>query len=134
MSQTYDHPDGAFSLKLPDDWDHAVQKSTIAFFQPETGVGALNISAMIPAKGNIDPATMVVEFAPKSIRPGLQPIDLESPIPGAYVEYEFRGDAWRVWAYRRRMRVLIISYNCQVSSKGADDDAVNRIIQSLVVD
>jgi len=134
MSQTYDHPDGAFSLKLPDDWDHAVQKSTIAFFQPETGVGAVNVSAMIPGKGNVDPAAIVVEFAPKSIRSGLQPLDLEFPIAGAYIEYEFRGDAWRVWAFRGRTRVLIVSYNCQVSCKGAEDDAVNGLIQSLVVD
>src|SRR5262249_45583540 len=121
------------SLNLPDDWDHAVQKSTIAFFQPETGVGAINVSAMTPAKGIVDPAEIALEFTPKSIRPGLQATELESTFPGGYVEYEFKGAAWRVWAFRGRNRVLVVSYNCQIASKGVEDEVVNEIVQSLVV-
>jgi hypothetical protein len=133
MSQTYEHPNGAFSLTLPDDRDYAVQKSTIAFFQPEIGVGAINVSAMVPTKGIVDPAVIAFEFTPKAIRSGLQAIDSEASLPGAYVEYEFNGDAWRLWAVCGQTRVVVVSYNCQVSSKGAEDKVVNEIVQSLVV-
>src|SRR5215475_9547883 len=105
MSQVYNHPDGAFSLSLPDDWDHAVQKSTIAFFQPETGVGAINVSAMVSPNG-LDPADITLEFTPTSIRARLRPTVLDTTAPGAYVGYEFKGDAWRVWTFCGRTHVV----------------------------
>src|SRR5262249_36830979 len=134
MPQTYTHPESAFSLKLPDHWEHSVRNTTVAFFQPETGVGAVTVSAWIPPKGTVDPAEIVKEFAPEAIRPALEPIDLESPVPGSYVAYEFGESAWRVWAFCGRTWVLVVSYNCQVSSKGAEDAIVNEMVQSMAVD
>lgn len=133
MSKVYNHPNGTFSLALPDDWDHADRKATTAFFQPDTGVGAMNISAMVPAKGVVDPAHIVLEFTPTTIRSAVQVTHLESAVPGAYAEYQFNGDAWRVWVLGGRTRVVVVSYNCQVRSKGIEDHTVDQIIQSLVV-
>jgi hypothetical protein len=133
MSKSYHHPGGAFSLTLPDNWDYSIQNSTIAFFQPANGVGAINVSVMIPAKCTVDLAEVALEFAPKSIRPELQVTDLESAAPGAYVEYEFKSNVWRVWTFCGKTRVLVVSYNCQSSSKGIEDSIVNEIIRSVVV-
>jgi hypothetical protein len=133
MSQSYEDPSGAFSLTQPDDWDRALQKSTIAFFQPKTGVGAVNVSAMVPTKAGVDPAELALEFTPESIRAGVRAMALESPVPGAYVEYEFKGDAWRVWAFRGQTRLLLVSYNCELSRKGSEDGVVDAIVQSLTV-
>lgn len=133
MSKVYYHPNHAFFLTLPDDWHHADLGTTTAFFQPETGVGAMNASAMSLANGTADAARIVLDFTPITMRSDVQVEDLESTVPAAYAEYLYHGDSWRVWAFCGRTRVVVVSYNCPVTSKGFEDKIVDDILLSLVV-
>jgi hypothetical protein len=132
MSKIYSHPAGAYSLAIPDGWEWADQPSNIAFFNPVDGIGAINVSSMKPARGVVNPASIVLEFAPRSIRSELNVIDLES-LPGAYVEYQFEKNAWRVWVFCGPTRVFVLSYSCHASARGIEDRIVDEIVGSLKV-
>ena len=133
MAKTFDYPNGAFTLSLPDDWDYAVKNASIAFFQPETGFGAINVSALAPTKGARDPAKIALQFTPGTLRAGLQVTNFECSVPAANVEYEIDGNAWRLWTFCGRTRVVVVTYNCRVHSKGKEDRTVDQIVQSLIV-
>lgn len=133
MSTLFKHPNGAYSLILPNDWGYEFKKSTVAFFQNRTGVGALNISSMIPPTNEIDPTQVATDFVPKEIRSQTVVTNLKADIPNAVASYVIGDTSWRVWVLCGKTRVIVVSYNCQRDYMGIEDENVDKIIQSLVV-
>jgi hypothetical protein len=133
MPTAYRHTTGAFKLVLPEDWEYAVRRSSVAFFDPSNGVGAMNVSAMIPQKGvPVDPTLVVLDFAPMKVRAeiGITSFMTDTRANAVYTEYEINGDAWRLWVFCGPTRVVVVSYNCKRDSKGIV--AVDQIVASIV--
>jgi hypothetical protein len=136
MSTTYRHANGAFTVVLPDDWEFAVRRSSVAFFHPSEGVGAMNVSAMIPQNGvAVDPAVVALDFVPKGVRTevNLASKVADSQSKWAHAQYETDTDAWRLWVLCGLTQIVIVSYNCQRNSKGIEDPVVDQIVASIVV-
>jgi hypothetical protein len=133
MSKKYRHPHGEFVLTLPGHWDYSELKSTVAFFQVEGGVGAMNISVLHRNESVLDPSSVILEFAPKPIRSNLEVTSLQGNVPGAYAAYRFKEKAWRLWVIFAPSRILVASYNCDLKYKGAEDPVVDTIIQSVEI-
>jgi hypothetical protein len=134
MRKRYRHPSSEFGLALPDDWEFAVKRASVAFFQPSEGVGALNVSAMTPQQGAIiDPVAVALDFVPKKLRTEvkLSGIASDSSPESVYTEYETADDAWRLWILCGPTRVVVVSYNCQRQSKGIEDPVVDAIVASI---
>jgi hypothetical protein len=124
-------PWDAFSLELPDDWVVEEALQGMDFFQPETGLGGVNIRLMTP--GPMNAAEIVRMAAAESTAAELHPQPLPAPLSGAYVEYESSGETCRVWALCGGKHVLVISYRCDAAAKGVEDAIVERIVRSAVI-
>ena len=50
------------------------------------------------------------------------------------LDHEAGGVAWRAWCVRRGRTVALLTYNCRVEDKGAEDAAVAEIVDSVRIE
>jgi len=120
---------------IPDDWEWSEMKSSIALYEPKSGVGALNVSFIIaPAGEVIDLEGVIREAVPRSQKHAIivaRVQDMMNGYPTCRTEYSLGDKHWRVWAAVKERKVVVITYNCKKQVAGTEDDAVDQIISSL---
>jgi hypothetical protein len=123
-------------LRLPEGWEAATQRSSTALFASYGGRGAVNVSVIRARRGVAVNAKDVLLLL---ARAG-SPVDMRGPrtLSGGEtvfeVEYEVGATAWRAWCVQRGSTVAILTYNCGVSHKGAEDAVVMRIVDSVRIE
>lgn len=60
--QPYRSPEGWYSLIYPDTWECEVIEGIPAFYDPQNGVGALQVSAFVNRTGNYDIEEELIRF------------------------------------------------------------------------
>jgi hypothetical protein len=139
MASRCDDRHGGYSAILPDGWTHAREKSSVSFFNSESGSGAINISCYYPPFGVIpDPVRMIQDLhcAMSAPSDGVAILDLPSKMPGRKCllsEFIAKGVAWRIWVIANDSRAVIITYNCKIDSQGVEDEAVDQFVEGLTL-
>jgi len=123
-------------LRLPSGWEAATRPSTTALFASSGGRGAVNVSVLRARAGvPVDVKEILAHL------PGVpQPLDARAPrtLSGGEtvwgVEYQDGTRAWRAWGVQRGRTVALLTYNCGLPDKGAEDAAVDQIVDSVQIE
>lgn len=135
METIFIHPNQIYSLVLPDGWGYRNQGSQVVLSQLDREVGAVVLSCMGPPPGTKpDPVQLIMGLMTK-----LPPDQKQAKIvrlPHAdfeefYTEYTAQGDAWRIWVFAKKDKMLFISYNYPPDVENEEKDAVESIVSSV---
>ncbi len=138
MSHIFHHPNGIYSLVIPDDWQHEMRGSSVIFSKGGDLEGAMVVSCVAPPLGQSpDPIGFIQDFVEKKLPPEgdeARIVDLASTKQGiriAYTRYHARRDHWRIWVLSNQDRLLFVTYNCAPTLKGNQDAVVDGMIASI---
>ena len=135
MSYQHKNKLGSYCVTLPDDWEVDVAKTGTSFFDND-GVGIITISTYSKTNTARNPCDYVMNFIPSEVVNIAMPVVVYIPSafstdPIAFAEYTYKGDAWRVWCISLKETMIVISYNCDHSTKGIEDRTVDAIVSSI---
>ncbi len=116
-------------LKIPNDWKSEESDGLVALYDPENGVGALQLSSY-----NIGAAspTDVSKELESYLEDKYENIVVKAIDGHAYSSVEDEdGIYWRYWLFLKDVIAIFVSYNCDKSDKGVEDSLVEKIIHSI---
>ena len=135
MGNRFTHPDDAYVLTIPDGWEVEELSHTHAFFHPDTGVGAVNISVMSPKPEMPMPLAKAIigEFIPRNATiEGSASLSAQSnELNRAFAKYSKSSKAWRLWVICGQTRIVVVTYNCDQSREGIEDEQVDALVASI---
>ena len=118
-----------WSLRVPEGW-RASHDEACATLVADNEIGALQISAAFKDTDVLD--TDLREFAAEHLEAGA---NAKPSGAGAFVGFEIAFSEedrfWRHWYLRNGRQMLVVTYNCSLESRGAEDTVVRDILASL---
>jgi len=118
-------------VSLPEGWvgEHEEECSTI--YHPD-GVGALQISGY--TKDSRVTTEDLEGFAEERVSHGAKPEKEESgDFAGFRIDYDAESETWREWYLGAGNLMLYVTYNCEKSDKGIEDNSIQTILRSLTI-
>jgi hypothetical protein len=133
MTYEYKEPTGAYTVTIPGSYEYSRAKSTVAIFRAHDGVGAINLSTFVTTVSAPSSASSLLAEALHGREPARKPTSAKAAdgTDVAHSEYESGDFWWRVWMLARGRRVVYVTYNCRLGSKGQEDEAVDAILASI---
>jgi hypothetical protein len=119
----------SWNVALPDGWQGHHDVGCVSMFHAN-GPGALQITAQ--RKNGLVTADDLRDLAADHIANGAKPVDVQlGDFCGFTFSYGFESDYWRHWLLKAGSLALIVSYNCPLDERGAEDKVVQLILSSL---
>jgi hypothetical protein len=119
----------SWNVALPDGWQGHHDVGCESMFHAN-GPGALQITAQ--RKNGLVTADDLRDLAADHIANGAKPVDVQlGDFCGFTFSYGFESDYWRHWLLKAGSLALIVSYNCPLDERGAEDRVVQLILSSL---
>lgn len=119
-----------WSVELPENWK-AKGKEDCVTFTSESGVGALLISSFRNDDKEVTNDDLL-HFAEDELVAG---VDMQNISCGEFngmgISYLVDGNYWRKWWLWKGSTLLYVTYNCSAEDHFVEEDAVNRIMNSL---
>ena len=118
-----------FYIIVPDNWELVDDKEIIAIYDSYNGLGALQFSFyQIPNQNKVSLTNELEDFLFDKYE-NMKVIIVDN---NAYFDIEDEeGIYWRYWLQEVFQKLIFISYNCEKSNRGKEDEVVNAIIKSL---
>ncbi|MCX2496411.1 hypothetical protein OQX63_23185 [Pedobacter sp. PF22-3] len=115
--------------KIPNDWKSETSDDVVSLYEPDNGVGALQLSFY-----NIDnaPSIELSKELESYLGDKHEKIIVKIIDGRAYSDIEDEdGIYWQYWLFLKDTTVIFVSYNCDKSDKGIEDPVVKEIISSI---
>jgi len=115
----------------PQHWVMETEEDSVLLYDPENGVGTLEISCFCKDDG---PTTEeeLLDLASDTIEMGARRMDVQfGDLEGLMFFYTEEGTAWKEWYLAADNCVFFITYDCPEDLEGAEDDELIEIIESL---
>ena len=118
-----------WSIELPEHWSREEQDACVAFYEPASGVGALQLSSATKQAGEVTDADLI----DKAERNGDQ-VTSETSY-GDFLGWEYSvvesESYWRKWCLRAGKTLLFATYNCALEDRGQEDSVIDAAMNSL---
>jgi hypothetical protein len=116
---------------IPYDWDIFEEDNLISIFEPQFGVGVLQLSIYyVEESTKID---LKEEFFNLVSIPNNIQINVIDKRSFFYAEFENNEDTfWRYWLFRKNEYIVFASYNCSKADMRREDAIVDAILNSLM--
>lgn len=114
--------------RIPNEWKSETNDGVVSLYEPDNGVGALQLSFYLDNASFIDPSEELESYLGNKHEKIIVKI-----IDGrAYFDIEDEyGVYWQYWLFLQDRTVIFASYNCDKSDKGIEDHIVKEIIGSI---
>ena len=122
------------SMDVPIGWEASEEDAIVSIYDPEGGVGALNVSL---ARRMTDARDGELHMLAKSFaaqRNWPPPAFLNATLPaGPAVEFSHRDGAtyWQVWHISGPGHVAVVTYNCEVADAERESAIRKEIVESI---
>lgn len=117
------------NAEIPSDWELEENGNLMSLYNPENGVGALQLSFYNVGDASSIDVTKELE---KYIEDKHENFIIKTINRHAYGDTEDEdGVYWRYWLFLEKSIVIFVSYNCDESDKGVEDHLVDRILGSI---
>lgn len=127
---------GWYSLRYPSYWIVEEGQECTTFFDPENGVGALQVSAYeTPTKQN--PKDVLMEYlSDHSIPFDEKKLICREADGRSIASYNYAAEPWfkRVWFISEDNHLLMITHNRKGKYQETEDREVERIVDSVIIE
>lgn len=116
---------------VPDSWVVDTEDEMTSLYDPD-GIGTLVISTVVEEEAISD--DYIEELVSEHLDAGAQ-LQNESygPFSGVGCCFELDDDYWCEWYLCFDNILLFITYNCDLSDEGDEDDVIEQILESLTL-
>ena len=123
-------------MSYPEQWIAEDGEECVTFFEPETGAGALQISAyQTPTYQNCE--DVLIEYlSDNAISLVERNLILQQDNSKCMASYNYQHGPWfkRVWFIGHGKHILLITYNCKIENQGMEDQTIKQIVSSVAID
>jgi hypothetical protein len=128
---TANHP--LWTAHCPQDWVMETDEDSVLLYDPDNGVGTLEISCFCKEDGSTT-AEELLDLAADTIASGARRMDINlGGMDGLLFFYTEEGMAWKEWYLAAGSCIFFITYDCPEELEGAEDDELVEIIASLKI-
>ncbi len=115
---------------IPDSWTAESDGNMISVFEAANGVGALQFTSFkVPNRGRIDLSKELLSLLDDEYNDA----DINEKANYAFFETVDKDSVyWKYWLLNGEESIFFISYNCQATDKGIENDVINSIINSII--
>ncbi len=128
-------PKGLYELDIPDSWESENTDMWQSFYNPDTGCGALQISAYsAPNETEANPSNLLLEhLRNQTIKYSEADIELKDSKNIRLAAIHFIRDEiyWKLWFIAKSRTVLFMTYNCGIADIGREEKEVEAMISSI---
>lgn len=124
-----------YSLKYPRTWEVEEDEGYSTFFEPESGVGAFQVSAYETPSPQDCEAILLEYLADHGIQSSQCERTVETQNGKCIAACRYTENAWfrRVWFISEDNRLLMLTYNCKTEHRGKEDRQIESIIESVTI-
>lgn len=116
-----------FVFLYPEDWVWEKEDNVISVYDPERGLGALQLSIYyVGNDGQIDLKAELEDFLQD-----YSSFKVEMMGDVAYSKLKDDGRFWQYWFFRKGNSLILASYNCEIKDRGEEDEAIMGILSSF---
>ncbi len=120
-----------WNATYPKHWVMENDDDSVLLYDPENGVGTLEISCFCKDEGQTTEEELL-DLASDTIAIGARRMDVQfGELEGLMFFYTEEGTAWKEWYLASENCVFFITYDCPEDLEGAEDDDLIEIIESL---
>ncbi len=128
---TANHP--LWTANCPQDWVMETDEDSVLLYDPDNGVGTLEISCFCKEDGTTTQEELL-DLAADTIASGARRMDVSlGGMDGLLFFYTEEGMAWKEWYLAAGNCIFFITYDCPEELEGAEDDELVEIIGSLKI-
>ena len=127
---------GWYLVKYPADWRVEESEDLVTFYRPESGTGALQISAF-RTPGQQDTRQVLYEYVSDQDLPiDIGEITVQEVGPKGVSTYHYVEADWyrKVWVISQESHLLFITYNCKAANKEQEWETVLNIVNSVTIE
>ena len=131
--QLYRGGAGWYLVQYPADWVAEESEDLVTFYRPETGIGALQISAF-RTPGQHDTPQVLSEYLLEQNLPDsdVKIIDQQDGTKMVSSFNYMEADSyWHAWVISQGSHLLFVTYNCEAANKEQELDPVLDIVSSI---
>ena len=133
--QLYKGSAGWYSVEYPVDWVVEESEDLVTFYRPETGIGALQISAF-RTPGQQDVRQVLSEYLSDQhvpVNDATIIVQQDGPKMVGSFNYVEADSYWHAWVISQGSHLLFITYNCEAGDKEQELDTVLNIVSSVKI-
>lgn len=123
-------------VEYPADWCAKESEDLVTLYRPETGIGALQISAF-RTPGQQDTRELLVEYlSDKDLRIISSSIIVQEEGIKEVSTYDYMDGDWyrHVWVISQGAYLLFVTYNCKAADMEKEINSVLNIVSSLKIE
>jgi len=121
-----------WQLTIPDSWTSESEDDMTHLYDPESSSGSLIISTIVEDEPISD--DYIEELVAEHLDAGADLIhEVYGPFTGVGCCFELDDDYWCEWYLCLDNILLYITYNCDLSDEGEEDDLIDGILESLTL-
>lgn len=126
-----DHP--LWNATCPQGWIMETEEDSVLLYDPDNGVGTLEISCFCKEQGETTTQELL-DLAADTLAAGARRMDVSlGGMTGLLFFYTDDGTAWKEWYLAAGNCVFFITYDCPEEMEGVEDDELAEIIGSLTI-
>lgn len=126
-----------YNLSLPDKWKFNLDDECLHLFNPEEGVGSIELSAYsFPDYQDVNPQKELYDYVlDKGFKIEYDSIIIEKDDVRITAKYSFKekGRFWLVWIIVQNSKILFVTYNCDSNDIFMARDEVEKIVKSIII-
>ncbi len=128
--KTFKYNDSDFSLLLPDNWILEREENLLSIYDPENGVGALQLSIYyIEESRKVSLKDELIEF----LAARHQSFDVNEQVGYAFCHVNEDGVYWKYWLIQKANIIAFATYNCAMIESNKETELIESIIQSAML-
>jgi len=122
-----------WKCKIPDEWSYDYQEGCVSFASDQN-IGALQVSAACKDDKTVSEIDLR-DFAQEHIETGAKLKDTKyGDFSGYFISYAIEeNEYWQEFWLKCKNIMLYITYNCDFSCKGKENDTIVDILDSLKI-
>ena len=135
MKSFYTSRAGWYSLRFPGNWEIEEDEDCMTFYDPQDGVGALQVSAY-SAPLPEDPKAVLLEYlSDKRIPIKKRKIAVQQVESKIISSYDFTNEKGfeKIWFISQGLYVLFVTYLCGTENIGKETDLIEEIVDSITI-
>ena len=131
----YISPSNLYELQVPNGWTYEESAEGLLLYDPENGVGAVQISAYcFPTGHKVDLKEELHQFVSRwtvDLSESEVRISKTNGTLTAKCSFLHEGRVWVIWIMVGGNKVLFVTYNCREDDLNAEIDQVHDIVNSI---
>lgn len=134
--QLYKGSAGWYWVEYPVDWAVEESEDLVTIYLPETGIGALQISAF-RTPGQQDTRQVLSEYLSDQgllVNDATIVVQQDGPKMVSSFNYVEADSYWLVWVISQGSHLLFVTYNCEVANKEQELQSVLGMVNSISID